>query len=258
MPPAESTVPVLFLPGTLCDARVFAAISGALSAERTLHADLTQDTSVQDAAERLLASAPDRFIAVGFSLGAIVALELAARAPHRIAAMALIAGNARPVPEADHAARRAAVAGVDPATLVGEQLWSHYVHPSRADEKCLRALITAMANACPPGTAERQTEIALSRPDNRPRLPRMDMPTLVLSGAQDVVAPEELQAEMANALPCATWTKVANAGHFLLLEQPAACSAAFSAWLGQVDLHQSRAERPRADISTDPIASEVS
>jgi hypothetical protein len=47
MPPAASTVPVLFLPGTLCDARVFAAISGALSAERTLHADLTQDTSVQ-------------------------------------------------------------------------------------------------------------------------------------------------------------------------------------------------------------------
>jgi pimeloyl-ACP methyl ester carboxylesterase len=69
MLPAESTVPVLFLPGTLCDARVFAAISGALSAERTLHADLTQDTSVQDAAERLLATAPDRFIAVGFSLG---------------------------------------------------------------------------------------------------------------------------------------------------------------------------------------------
>jgi pimeloyl-ACP methyl ester carboxylesterase len=58
---------------------------GALSAERTLHADLTQDTSVQDAAERLLATAPDRFIAVGFSLGAIVALELAARAPHRSA-----------------------------------------------------------------------------------------------------------------------------------------------------------------------------
>jgi hypothetical protein len=27
MLPAESTVPVLFLPGTLCDARVFAAIS---------------------------------------------------------------------------------------------------------------------------------------------------------------------------------------------------------------------------------------
>jgi pimeloyl-ACP methyl ester carboxylesterase len=86
----------------------------------------------------------------------------------------------------------------------------------------------------------------------------MDMPTLVLSGAQDVVAPEELQAEMANALPWATWTEVANAGHFLLLEQPAACSAAFSTWLGQVDLHQSRAERQCADISTYSNASEVS
>ena len=258
MPQVKSDIPVLFLPGTLCDARVFAALSDAIPAERAIHADLTRDTSVQQAAERLLATLPDRFVVVGFSLGAIVALELAARAPNRVVAMALIAGNARAVPWVDHPARRAAVTGVDPATLVGERLWQRYVHPSRIADRNLRALVVAMASDCPAGTAERQTDIALSRRDNRANLAGMGMPTLILSGTQDVIAPVELQAEMADALHCATWIEIADAGHFLLLEQPATWSTAFVAWLRQVDADQPRTGCQCADISTDPTISEVS
>lgn len=258
MPPADDPVPVLFLPGTLCDARVFAAFSGALCAGRAIHADLTNDVSVADAAARILATAPERFIAVGFSLGAIVALELAAQAPHRIAAMALVAGNAHAVPAADHAPRRSAVAGIDPGRLVSETLWPRYVHPSRLQDDCLRALIAAMAKACPAGTAERQTELALSRADSRPRLGRLAMPVLILSGADDVIAPPELQAEMADSFPQAQWTQVNGAGHFLLLEQAAACSAAFSTWLAQIDLSPDRREIHSQDSLPDFHPLEVS
>lgn len=258
MLPELSTLPVLFLPGTLCDARVFAALLGSLPAGRAAHVDLTCDVTVGDAAERILASAPPRFIAVGFSLGAIVALDLAARAPARVAAMALIAGNARDVPPCDHAERRAAVSGIWPGMLVGEALWPRYVDPSRLDDPALRALIVAMAEACPAGTAERQTELALSRSDRRSWLPRMDQPVLILSGENDVIAPAPLQVEMAQALPRSHWTTVHDAGHFLLLEQPAACSAAFARWLAQVDREEHRPEPELTDAATDFHALEVS
>lgn len=230
-----SEVPVVFLPGTLCDARVFAALCGHLPADRIIHADLTADMSVQAAAYRLLSVLPQRFVAVGFSLGAIVALELAAVAPERVGAMCLIAGNARDVPTANHAARRAAVCDIDPVKLVNRDLWPHYVHPSRLDDKDLRCLVSAMALACEDGTAERQTEIALSRVDSRPRLGEMHMPALILSGADDVIAPPEMHEELLQGLPNAQWKEIAHAGHFVLLENPAACSTAFSSWLRRLE-----------------------
>lgn len=251
---AEPALPVLFIPGTLCSADVFAALTNVLEPERVRHADITLDSAVGECARRLLAIAPDRFIAVGFSLGAIVALELAAIAPDRVAALGLIAGNARAVPATDHAARRAAVAGVAAGRLVGHDLWPRSVHPQQLDNEALRARIVAMAEGCPPGTAARQTELALSRGDSRPRLATMTMPALVLSGAQDQIAPAEVQAELAHGLPNGQWTQVAEAGHFLLLERPDACAAVFSRWLTQVDLDLSGA---RARVAPDSIACNV-
>ncbi len=235
MSQAPNAVPILFLPGTLCDARVFDALSSQIAANRALYADLTADLSVDEAATRILASLPECFIAVGFSLGAIVALELAARAPERVTAMVLIAGNARNVPETDHPARRTAVLGVEPGALVGQNLWSRSVHPANLGRRDVQDLVVAMARSCPPGTAERQTEIALSRSDSRSRLASLTMPVLILSGSNDMIAPEAFQLEMAQSLPDSDWTRVPDAGHFLLLEQPVACAAAFCAWLVERD-----------------------
>lgn len=257
MPPADPAVPILFLPGTLCDARVFAPLAGLLPPDRVIHADLTGDCSAAEAAARLLAALPERFITVGFSLGAIVALELAAQAPHRVVAMALIAGNARDVPPADHAARRAAVADVPAGQLVGERLWPRSVHPSRLADAALRAQIVAMAQSCPTGTAQRQTELALSRADSRPRLAAITAPVLVLSGAADPIAPPEWQREMVERLPAATWTEIANAGHFLLLERPAACARAFAAWLDTIPLHLTRDDAQGSTPSFHSLAPEV-
>ena len=67
--------PVL-LPGNMCDARLWteavrATFSGAIDA------DLTQDGSIQAMAERALAVTDGKLLAVGFSMGAIVAVEMA-------------------------------------------------------------------------------------------------------------------------------------------------------------------------------------
>ena len=222
------------LPGTLCDARVFGPmLADAAMPDRTiLHGDMSGLPSAQALARSLLAQAPTRFIPVGFSLGAIVALEMAVLAPERIGAMVLIAANGRDVPLADHAARRAA-ADTDPAAFV-DLLWPRSVAPDRHGDTALRALIAAMARSAPTGTLPRQTEVALTRHDKRPLLATMAMPVLVLGGAHDQIAPPALQQELAQRLPCATLRIAGDAGHFLPLERPDFCARALADWLAPV------------------------
>lgn len=229
----DERLPLLLLPGTLCDASVFAPMLPP--GHPTVATDLTGYESIGDAVDAVLATAPPRFLALGFSLGGIVALEMAARAPERIAAMVLIATTPRDVPIDQHEARRAQVAdGVDAAALVGETLWARYVHPDRAGDTALREKVIAMARACPPGTARRQTELALSRPDQRQRLAAHRMPVLILSGADDVVVPAATQDELAAGLRGACSERIPGAGHFVLLEKPQACAQALSRWLSDL------------------------
>ena len=180
-----------------------------------------------------LPTAPARFIPVGFSLGAILALDMALRAPDRIMGMVLIAGTARAVPPADWPMRRAA-ALTAPEDLVGTELWPRSVAAGRLHDERLRSVVVAMAQAFPKGTLAAQIEVALSRPDQRARLDRLTMPTLILGGAEDAIAPPELQRELADAMPLATLHLVANTGHFLLLERPDACATALADWLAHL------------------------
>lgn len=227
---------MFWLPGTLCDARVFAPMRAQIPADFRDHhdIDISAYRDVHALAEAILAEAPARFIAVGFSLGAIAALALAALAPERLAGLVLMAANARDVPIERHAERRA-LALTPPAQLVGEVLWPGSVAPARHDDADLRAAIVAMAQAAPPGTLHRQTELALSRPDRRALLPALTIPTLVIGGGEDAIAPPEFQREIAAAMPEAQLHIVPGAGHFVPLEDPVACALALAAWLGLPD-----------------------
>ncbi len=241
--------PLLLLPGTLCDARVFGPMLSALApnvpelgaldhrparcGHTVLHGAMTGHSSVAALVDAILGTAPDRFIPVGFSLGAIVALEMAMRAPDRIMGMVLIAGTARAVPAADWPMRRAA-AQIAPDELVGTQLWPRSVAASRLHDDSLRNVVIAMAKAFPPGTLAAQIEVALSRTDQRARLDSLTMPTLILGGAEDAIAPPELQRELAGTMPLATLHLVANTGHFVLLERADACAAALADWLAHL------------------------
>lgn len=239
------SMPLLLLPGTLCDARVFGGIADMPGA---VPVDLTGHSSVDSAVDAILAAAPERFIPVGFSLGGIVAIALARKAPERVAAMALVATNGRDTPPETHAKRRAAVRGRDPAVLVGEDLWPAYVHPSRMNDEALRELVIAMACDCPLGTAERQTEIALSRADSRTWLAELDCPALVIAGADDVVTPLAVMTELAEGLPNARMAVIEQAGHFALLERPDVCMTVFSEWLQSLTENPQRPEN-RADAA---------
>jgi pimeloyl-ACP methyl ester carboxylesterase/predicted ester cyclase len=231
-----AALPLVLLPGTLCDATLFAELLDRLAPRVATIGDMTGLSSVDALVSRLLDEAPARFALLGFSLGGIVALEVAARAPDRVMGLALLGSNAHPIPKREHAARRASIKGIGSTDAhVRETLWPSYVASSRLRDTALLERIAGMAAACRAGELERQTEVALSRADSRPRLAALSVPVLVMGGEEDAINPPAIQCAMAEAIADATLVIVEDAGHFAPLEQPEACAAAVAAWLVRVD-----------------------
>jgi len=226
-------LPLLMLPGTLCDARLFAPIIALLGERDIVVSDMTNASTTSDLAVKILAAAPPRFALLGFSLGGIVALEILAQAPERVGSLALIDSTPRPDPATNADVRRAAVAaarrdGMDNYIL---DAWPKLVAPANADNGALRDTILAMARDGGVDVLERQSEVAIHRADSRPRLGAISIPTIILAGAHEQICPLAAQQELAAGIKGAQLHLIADAGHFAPLENPAAVARHIGRWL---------------------------
>lgn len=209
--PKVPAAPLLMLPGTLCDARLYGAVLERLAVPASIP-PLDGAASTPEMARRILAAAPPRFSLCGFSLGAIVALEIIAQAPDRVERLALIACNPGLL---DDAARQAR------ATLAQ----ADFVQPGDAP------LIHAMARAASAETYRQQTQMTLERADSRPRLGRIGVPTLILCGGDDRICPPAMSRTIANSVLGSRLVIVPGAGHYLPIERPDAVAEQLAGWL---------------------------
>ena len=94
--PTDGALPLLLLPGMMCDARLFAPQIAALAPDRPVTVpDLTGQDTMAALAAAVLATAPERFALAGLSMGGIVAMEVIRQAPGRVARLALLDTNPR-------------------------------------------------------------------------------------------------------------------------------------------------------------------
>jgi pimeloyl-ACP methyl ester carboxylesterase/predicted ester cyclase len=227
-----ASLPLLLLPGTLCDARLFAPVVEHLAVTAVV-VDMGGERTTAHLAARILREAPERFSLLGFSLGGIVALEMVAQAPDRVARLALIDTTARPDPEANARKRRQAV---EQARELGmEQFvhadWANLVSPVNAERAELRETIMAMAVGGGAEALASQAEVAIHRLDSRPRLGAIKVPTLILAGEDEQVCSLEAHEELAQGIAGARYFTIPQAGHFSPLENPLAVARHVSDWL---------------------------
>lgn len=77
-----------------------------------------------------------------------------------------------------------------------------------------------------------QGSIAMAhRPDSRPDLPTIDVPTAVVVGEEDSITPLEMSQTISDAIPGATLSIIPGAGHIANIEAPTAFEAALRIWL---------------------------
>lgn len=226
---------IVFLPGLLCDATVFAHQIADLSRDADIAvADFSRAASIEEMARIALARFEGPITLVGFSMGGRAALKAVEIAPERVARLCLMDTGAAPA-RANEAATRQAMIDYGYAhgmtALAGHWL-PRMFHEAREADPALLAPLTVMVERADPALHERQILALLHRPDARPVLPTIACPTLVMVGRQDRWSPLAQHEELAAAIPGAKLEIIEDAGHFACFERPEAVTAALRGWLG--------------------------
>ena len=230
------TEPLVFLPGMMCDARLFGPQIAELSADHCVTiAPVTQGERIEEIASGLLDQLPARFALAGLSMGGIVAMELLRRAPDRITRIALMDTN--PLAEAPPvaAAREPQIVGVRTGRLeqvMREEMKPHYLAPGLHRGEVLD-LVMEMALTLGPEVFVRQSRALQRRRDQQGILRKCKVPTLVLCGAHDVLCPVKRHTFMAELIPYAKLVVLENAGHLPTLEAPEETTQALRDWMKQ-------------------------
>ncbi len=173
------------------------------------------------------AAGADRFVAVGYSMGAKFALHLAVAHPDRVAALVLISG----IP-----------AGTIP--LPAEMLDDWYSRAGNVDamKELVKPFLTGPVDeiaydrfahdaARVPRSALEGTMRVTLETDFAASLPSITAPTLVIAGARDTLfTPELLRQALVNQIPDARLALV-DCGHEIPLERPRECAALIEAFL---------------------------
>ena len=237
LPPNKASQPatLLFLPGTLCDARLWEAQRHALSAAwPCVVADYRYEESIFAMASVALACASGPIIPIGFSMGGMVALEIWRQASSRVAGIALFDTN----PGADTAERRVirdaqliAARQGRLGEMVKTQLIPTYFSPANATNDKLHATVIDMAIDHGPAAFAAQANALSARADSWQLIETINVPALVAYGVDDLICPEENQHRIAQLLSMGTFHTIRGAGHFAPLEQPEATTSVLRDWL---------------------------
>ena len=229
--------PLVLLPGMMCDARLFLPQIAAIHDRAVTVAPITAGDTTAALAEAVLAHAPPRFALAGLSMGGIVAMEVLAQAPGRVAGLCLMDTN----PKAEHPAvaegrgpqmERVRAGGL--RAVMRDEMKPNYLAdgPNRGAilDTCM-----AMAEALGPDVFLRQSRALRSRPDRQEALRAVAVPALVLCGREDALCPVHRHEGMHALIAGSRLAVLDGAGHLPTLEAPEAVTALLREWLTEVD-----------------------
>lgn len=229
--------PLILLPGTLCDERLWAHQVEQLGdvADVTV-GDLTLDNTIEGMARTVLDNAPEKFALAGLSLGGIVAMEVVHQAPDRVTKLAILNSNPygptpRQIDTWNHF--KQLVKDGRFCEITKEYLLPHLIHPDRQQDKELTAMIIAMADQIGPNAYVRQLDALATRGDSRDRLTKIKCPTILVSGQEDSVCPLRLHKEMNGLIPNSQLSVINHCGHLSTIEQPEIVTSILKSWLVQ-------------------------
>jgi 3-oxoadipate enol-lactonase len=178
---------------------------------------LTMDAAADHCAAELDRADADRAVVCGLSIGGYIAFSMWRRHRDRIAGLLLANTKAEPDDDAARERRRAvaekarsggseAIAAEPPPLLAAdadESMWER-----------VRAIIRRQS-----GEAIAAASLGMAeRPDSRPILPEIDVPTTVVASDGDQLIPADVTAAVADGVPGAELVRLEGAGHLSNLE----------------------------------------
>lgn len=238
---------VIFLPGFMCDGRLFGPQINHLSpmGYDCRIGDLSGAATIERMASSVLRDAPGRFALVGLSMGGIVAFEIMRQAPDRVTHLALLNTTARrnAAGQARKEQMKRVVAG-ELSLVLREDLKPQYLAEANRTPATL-SLLEAMGRQLGENAFVRQTMALTIRRDAFDILSAISCPTLVLAGANDCICPVDRHEEIARQVTGSRLQILETCGHISTLERPDEVSDALQQLLELRTAHDSSRLPPR-------------
>ena len=224
---------ILFIPGMMCDARLYQPQIEAFSGHHNLYlASPTKFDSMQALAADILENAPPRFALAGLSMGGILAMEVYAQAPERVERLALLDTNPRAELDEVKAMRGPQMEAVQNGGLeevmraVIPRYGSKGQDQARLDRLCLDMALDLGADVF-----INQSLALRDRPDQQHTMAGADIPTLILCGQEDELCPIERHDRLKELIPHGELVILPGVGHLSTLQDPKATNEALANWL---------------------------
>ena len=175
----------------------------------------------------------------GVSMGGYVALAFLRRHAERVAALVLCDTRATADDPAGKLARRISAERVraDGTPAIVTQMLDRLVgETTRRRRPGVYAKVRAMLEEARPASFARAQAAMASRPDSTPLLGTIRVPTLVVTGSEDVIIKPDDARALARAIPDARLEVIEEAGHLPSLEQPERFNQSLLDFLGSASI----------------------
>jgi len=228
--------PLVFLPGMMCSASLFAPQLADLSVDMAVMvAPITMGERIEEIASNVLTVAPAKFALAGLSMGGIVAMEILRRAPERVTRVALMDTNPLAETPKSAASYEPLIVGARAGRLdevMRMMMQPDFLAPGPKRVEVL-TLVAEMGRNIGAEVFVRQVRALQRRRDYQATLRKCKVPAMILCGEHDGLTPVKRHSFMAELMPYAELKIIPDAGHLPVLEQPEATTKAIRDWMDQ-------------------------
>lgn len=214
-----------FLPGTMCDRRLWRPVERALG--EGFSCDYVPIESETTRAGMLglihsAASTGDPLHIVAFSMGGYLALQYALDNPGRVASLITVGSSAFGLTPQEAAERVRALELLEKHDYRGmaTSRLNQFVHPSHRSDPAVVDVIRAMDRELGKPVLVAQLKDTSTRASLAPRLPELAIPVMLIGADSDPFVPWSAIETMASLIPGARTAMALDAGHMIPLEQP--------------------------------------
>ncbi|WP_440683050.1 alpha/beta fold hydrolase [Cysteiniphilum halobium] len=233
----SNQLPLLLLPGSLCNEQLFKPQINFLRQSRDLYvADLTCDDTIELMAEHALQLFDGKFDLLGLSMGGIVAFEVYRQAAQRVNSLILVDTNYLPETPDNKTTRLQQIQEVrDNGILqifnyIDDIYYPKYVSIANLTNITLKNCVIEMAKISGVNAFINQWHALAYRDDSTKTLSDITCPTLIICGAEDAMCSVEKHQFMHQNIKGSTLKVIPNCGHLSTLEKPDDFNNIISEW----------------------------
>ncbi|WP_438864684.1 alpha/beta fold hydrolase [Neptunicella sp.] len=215
--------PLVFLPGTLCDERLWMKLWQQMDIPERRYVPLQwAETREQMTGLTDYAIGGDKVHLIGFSMGGFIATQVALQQPQNIASLTLIGYNSAGLESAEIQQRHSIIQALDKGQFkpMSDTRLSQFVYSAGQHYSSAVQTVRAMEQDLGGSVLKYQLKATSSRSDFNAQLASAPFAVNIIAAAQDNIAPlSQLQA-MHQQLPNSRLYVIEQCGHMLPLEAP--------------------------------------